>query len=74
MKIPVGKSVVGIYVDAWWHAAAQIGMETGVFVEVDLKWDNVGTGQTSRLVFTLNGHEFETLPDLKKAIGLKAFL
>jgi hypothetical protein len=74
MIIPKGKRIVGAYLDEWQAVAAQIGMETGIFVEVDSKWDYVGKEETQRLVFILDGHEFETLGDLKKAIEMIAFI
>jgi hypothetical protein len=64
----------------WDNAALQIGLETGVFVEVGVEYsppnplDPFSYSVPVRIYFRLSGHEFESLTDLKKALSNKAFL
>jgi hypothetical protein len=77
MKIPAGARVSSEFMNEWERAAARIAIETGVFVEVG---QDIGTSdfdkydRLARIYFILDGHQFETLPELKKAIANKAFL
>jgi len=84
MKIPTDKDVNADWESAWYIAAANVTMETGVFVEVRKDYGKYpGTSgypasanfsKLARIYFVVDGHEFETLTDLRKAIANKAFL
>lgn len=89
MKIPEDKFFSERAQHAWEDAAAQIGVELGIMVEVGtdtiverITYPHPQGGsplqldctRTTRVFFKLNGHEFETLTDLKRALQLKAFL
>lgn len=89
MKIPEDKYFGDDADRAWDQAAAQIGVEYGIMVEVGRDRKNttetfpmpygqpsltLNSTKTTRIFFKLNGHEFETLTDLKRALQLKAFL
>jgi hypothetical protein len=89
MKIPEDKYFSDEADRTWERAAAQIGVEYGIMVEVgrDIEHTtstyhsgpngqsfNLNDSRITRIFFKLNGHEFETLTDLKRALQLKAFL
>lgn len=88
MKIPEGKFLGQQAEKTWEYAAAQIGVEQGIIVEVGREYEKTSLavsmpgGNTTtwydtritRIFFKLNKHEFETLTDLKRALELKAFL
>jgi hypothetical protein len=82
MKIPDNEIASIEWRNAWEVAAAQISMETGIFVSIKSEYGTQSlSGFTStnysklaRICFVLDGHEFETLKDLRKAIANKAFL
>jgi hypothetical protein len=79
MRIPIEKSILqgGGWESEWERAAIQIAMETGVLVEVGVEYETrpgYMWNYLVRIFFTLNGHEFETLQELRRAIENKAFL
>jgi len=97
MKIPQGKNFSIFAENKWEEAAAQIGLEAGILVEVGKDYDDPGMNgfpvgniggnlayascsnqiyiaRLIRVYFKVEGHEFETLTELKKAISMKAFL
>jgi hypothetical protein len=95
MKIPPDKSEPSDrWIAGWEMMAAQVSMETGVYVTVGRDYEapkipvpvaNTIPGAINftatfpfarliRIYFKVYGHEFETLPELKKALALKAFL
>ena len=86
MKI-TGKSFVSNHVEQLWQqTAAEIGLETGLYIEVKTEYlsqQSVSVnGSTpiynfpiiSRIYFDFNGHQFDSLPELKRALSLMAFL
>lgn len=57
----------------WESTARQISMTYGVFVTV--KNERNGWGEPiTRIYFTVDDHEFESLLTLKRALRMKAFL
>lgn len=80
MKIPNGEYVNSDWIAGVYYLAAKISMESSVFVNIGIEWAeplsrNVSNGpQMTRIYFIVDGHEFETVSDLKKAITNKAFL
>jgi len=66
------------YVEAANHIAAQISMETGIFVSVTIKNRSDIHGNPSNIihsiVFAIMDHEFDSGKQLKKALDNKAFL
>jgi hypothetical protein len=69
-------------VEEWRRTAAQIGIQTGFYVEVKVEYTSNNPAHPlypfsqslTRVCFLYSGHEFETLPELNKAIANKAFL
>jgi hypothetical protein len=77
MKISNGCDPNSDWIKEWHHAAAQTSMETGVYVEVGLEYSTKSGHifpDLVRIFFKFGNHEFETLPELKRAIANKAFL
>lgn len=75
MKLPsdcyVDSAAVQNY---WWEAAQQISMDTGIYIGVGCDYHDASGMGITRVYFEVNGHQFESLNDLKKAIANKAFL
>jgi hypothetical protein len=82
MKIPdlhiflSGSIAYKALVEKWKTAAEELSLETGVYVEVDVKHKNTNLGNQymSEIIFKVSSHEFAGLADVKKAIANKAFL
>ncbi len=93
MKIPSDKQPNDRWVAAWEAQAAQISMETGIYISVGRDYAqpplppqtiphtptsfmaySFPSIQLVRIYFIVYGHQFETLPELKRALELKAFL
>lgn len=82
MKIP--EHLVSLYdspsyrhiEEMWKKAAEQLSLESGIFIEVDIRHgsNNAGRSHMTEIVFMVAGHEFAGLADVKRAIANKAFL
>jgi hypothetical protein len=72
MKVREGAIIERYMWEAWFRSAAQIALDHGIFVEV--VYDTGGFGDTTRIYFKVDDHEFENLTELKRAIAMKAFL
>jgi hypothetical protein len=74
MKIP---ETAGIWdndlLAKWQDAAYRIGMYTGIFVEAKYECNVTGSNMT-RIFFEMCKQQFETLPELKRAIKIRSFL
>jgi len=57
----------------WRDAADKLSLETGIFIQVKQQYDRQYP-VFNRIYFVVDGHEFENLTDLKKAVSNKAFL
>jgi len=73
VKIPRANPLPPGYVNAWHAEAAKIGMEYGILVKV-VYHSNFYGNYNGRIYFKLGEHEFETLPELRKAIQLISFI
>jgi hypothetical protein len=77
MKIPEHINMVDTneYFKVWRHEAQQLSMETGIFIQVVIKYRSSSVVvYVDEIVFKIMDHEFNSLHDLKKAIVNKAFL
>jgi hypothetical protein len=80
MKIP--KDILIINEDDlikyWQDAAAQASLETGIYVEVIIKFRGEQVfgphSNIDEIVFKVMDHEFGNLTDLKRGLNIKAFL
>lgn len=61
----------------WYEAADKLSMQYGMAIRVEADYNNQGSEKfqkVSRLTFKVEGHIFDSITDLKKAIRNKAFL
>ena len=77
MKIPEGQQMSSNMWDAWYNMAARLSLKHNVFIAVS--WDKetidkLGNCYRSCVYFVVEGHRFDSLVDLLKALKLKAFL
>ena len=73
MKIPKIGLANNISFKVWEDAARQMSLETGIYIAVDFDYFP-GEMYVKRVYFEVDGHQFESLNDLKKAITNKLFL
>jgi hypothetical protein len=75
MKIPdhvISKDEAHRIEILWQNAADQMSLESGIFIRIGMEYEYYPI--FNRIFFKVEGHEFENLTDLKKALSLKAFL
>ena len=74
MKFPKGTTITAnspLY-QKWCAVALDATVEYGIEIETNLHWDEVNDIQS--LYFEIDGHQFECLKDLRRALELKTFL
>jgi hypothetical protein len=73
MRIPSGTTLNKHFWEVWYNTAAQLGLKHNVFIDVDYETD-ADKCYVLRVYFKCEGHEFNSLDELERALALKAFL
>jgi hypothetical protein len=61
--------------NAWYDAATQLSIRTGVYIETLVEYENIyPTQRIKRIYFKVFDHECEGLAQVEKFIANKAFL
>jgi hypothetical protein len=68
------------FIKVWQNKAYELIMETGIWITIkteykkEMYFGNIPWRRLTRICFVIKGHEFETLPELIRALKLQVFL